>query len=499
MSLLGIDVGTTGCKAVAVDDGGRILASAYREYPLLHPEPGAAELDPEVVWRGVAESVAEANARLGGDPVRALAVSSQGEAVVPVAADGRVLANSPVSFDTRCAVQAAALGRAVGAERLGRITGQSIHTMYSLPKIMWWRDERPEVFRQAWKFLCYGDFVAWKLGLEPAIDHTMAARTLAFDIRERRWSAELLGLAGLDERRLARPVASGEAIGEVPRAAAASLGLPDGVVVAAGGHDQPCGALGAGVLHEGAAMYAVGTTECIALAFTEPRDALPARGYPCYPHVAPGLYVTLAGNFTGGALLRWYRDVFGAEERRAAERDGRDVYDEIISRVDDRPSRLFVLPHFAGSGSPFFDPAARGAIVGLTFETRREDIVKAILEGTTYELAMNLRRVREMGIAVRELRAIGGGARSRTWMRIKADIMGTRIVTLEVSEAACAGAALLAGRATGRYRSLEEAVAATVRVRDTIDPDPGRSAAYRERLAVYERLYPALREISPLV
>jgi xylulokinase len=499
MSFLGIDVGTTGCKAVAFDAEGRILASAYREYPLLHPRPGWSELDPGVVWSRIEECLREANARLGGDPVRCLAVSCQGEAVVPVSADGRVLANSPVSFDTRTIPQVAHFARRIGAERVALLTGHPLHTMYSLPKILWWHDEQPEVFRETWKFLCYGDFVAWKLGVEPVIDHTMASRTMGFDIRARRWSAELLGIAGLEEDRLARPAPSATVIGVVPRRVAERLGLPPGVVVATGGHDQPCGALGAGVLREGTAMYAIGTTECIAPAFPAPLDGLVRDGYPCYPHVAPGLYVTLAGNFTGGALLRWYRDVLGADERRAAAASGRDVYEQIIEQITDRPSRLFVLPHFSGSGAPHNDPEARGAIVGLTFDTTREDIVKAILEGTTFELAMNLERIRERGAAVGELRAIGGGARSRTWMRMKADIMATPLVTLDVGESVCLGAALLAGRATGAYGSLEEAVERTVRVRERFAPDPGRVAFYRDRRGVYEQLYPALKPVNPRI
>lgn len=499
MSLLGLDVGTTGCKAVAFDMTGSVLAAAYREYPLLQPEPGWRELDSETVWQRLAACIRDVNSRLATDPVQALAVSTQGEAVIPVSEDGRSLANSPVTFDDRTRPQSEWWMETVGDQRLYAITGQPLHPMFSINKIMWWRDHRPDVFHRAWKFLCYGDFVIWKLGLTPAIDYTMAARTMAFDIRAHRWSQEILDRVELDPTRLPQVVPSGTVVGKIPDRIADRLGFQPGVPVVTGGHDQPCGALGAGVMESVRAMYAIGTTECIAPALDRPLESLGDMGYPCYPHVVPDMYITLAGNFTGGSLLRWYRDTLGAEERRVASETGQDVYEVIVNQVTDRPSRLLILPHFAGTGSPYHDPEARGAIVGLTFDTRREDIIKAILEGVTFEMALNLNYLRQTGIEVTELRTVGGGARSDTWLQIKADIMATQVVALNVSEAACLGAALLAGWATGVYNSLPEAVDQTVKVRRIFQPAPDRSQAYREILDVYERLYPALKPISPLI
>lgn len=499
MSLLGLDVGTTGCKAVAFDRKGQVLARSYREYPLLRPRSGWLELDPEVVWGNLRACIREVNSQLASDPVEALAVSSQGEAVVPVSVDGRVLANSPVTFDNRAVPQSEWWMQAIDRRRLYAITGQPLHPMFTINKIMWWREQEPSIYQRAWKFLCYGDFVLWKLGTEPVIDHTMAARTMAFDIRARRWSDEILTLAHLDADKLPQAAPSGTLVGKIPPTLATDLGFQGDVLAVTGGHDQPCGALGAGVMRSGEAMYAIGTTECIAPVFSRPVERLGDEGYPCYPHVAPEMYITLAGNFTGGALLRWYRDVLGFEERQIAARTRQDVYDVIIAQVTERPSNLLVLPHFAGTGSPFNDPVARGAIVGLTFDTRREDIVKAILEGITFELALNLKYLRRAGINIDELRAIGGGVKSRTWLQMKADIMATPVAALAVSEAACLGAALLAGWATGVYASLREAIDTTVRVRELFQPDPGRARFYSERLSAYEGLYPALRPINPLI
>ncbi|MBW7882400.1 MAG: hypothetical protein H3C34_07155 [Caldilineaceae bacterium] len=497
MSIMGIDVGTTGCKVVAFSAGGTVLARAYAEYPLLTSQEGWAELDPNEVWSNLCDTIRQVNAQVGGDPVEALAVSAQGEAVIAVAENGEVLDRSPVSFDVRARAQAARLRDEMGEEQVYHLSGQPIHPMYSLLKIVWWQQQRPEVFARTWRFLCYGDFVAFKLGVTPTIDYTMAARMLAFNIRTYEWSPELLAWAGLSADRLPALAPSGTPIGEISIPIAQELGFQRPVTVVTGGHDQPCGALGAGVLETGEAMYAIGTTECIAPIFATPKATLWGDRFPCYPHVLADRYITLAGNFTGGALLRWYRDQLGAAERAVAAETGQDVYDVMIAQVSERPSHLFVLPHFAGTGSPFHDPDAKGAIFGLTFDTRREDIVKALLEGITFELALNLQHLRRAGIEIDLLRAIGGGARSTTWMQMKADIMGIPVIVPQVADATCLGAALLAGLGKGIYTSADEAVGATVREAKRYVPDEHRAAFYAERLRVYEQLYPAVSAISP--
>jgi xylulokinase len=499
MSLLGLDIGTTGCKAIAFDEDGRPLASAYREYPLLNPWPGFFELEPDVVWSDLGDCVREVNGSIPGDPVKALAISAQGEAVIPVSEKSEVLANSPVTADNRALAQADQLRERLGAERIYAISGQPIHGQFSIPKIAWWKHHEPSLYKRTWKFLCYGDFALQRLGLEPIIDYSMASRMLGFDNRSLTWSEELLGAAGIDVEKLpiARP--SGSVVGEVSGAAANDLGLPSGVQVVVGGHDQPCGALGAGVLGGGEAMYAIGTTESILAVVKEPTSRLEKDNVPCYPHVVPQMFAALTGNQTGGRLLRWYRDQLGAEERATAERARRDVYDVIVDQVGAEPSGLMILPHFAGSGSLQNDPTSKGAILGLTFDTRREDLVKAILEGITFEQALSIRQLRTAGIEVSELRAIGGGARSKKWLQMKADIIGTPVCGIEVSDAASLGAAILAGWGTGIYASLQAGVERTVAIRARYTPNEKRHVEYRDRLGVYEQLYPTMRALNSAI
>ena len=495
MSLLGLDVGTTGCKAIVFDTQGNILGQAYREYPLIHRQPGWMELDSDLVWNSTKESIAEAVSAAGGkDPVKALAISCLGEAVTAIGNDGRPLALSTVGFDNRALPQSRWWEEVMGKEALFQITGQPLHLIYTINKILWWRDNEPEVFDKAWKFLCYGDLTAYRLGAEPCIDFSMAARTMAFDIRAGRWSKEILEKAEIDEARLARPEPSGTVIGQVSDAAARELGLPKGVKIVAGAHDQPAGALGSGITKPRIAMDATGTVECITPAFAQPvlTEAMLRFNYPCYPHAVRGMYVTISFNFTGGSLLRWYRDVLGKQEREEAEVAGMGVYDIMIGKATAGPSPIFVLPHFTVTGTPWMDADAKGAILGLSLTTTKGDIIKALLDGLTYEMRLNLDCLQQAGVEIDSLRAIGGGAKSRTWLQLKADIYNRPVSCLSVSEAACLAMALLAGTAIGEYSSIEEAAEATIKVTETFEPDPKAAAQYEERYRLYREIYPLL-------
>ncbi len=496
MSLLGIDVGTTGCKVVAFAEEGALLAQAGREYPLISPQPGWYELDPERVWRDVRECLREVNAQLKHDPVSACAISSQGEAMTPIRRDGAILANSPISSDTRNRAQTAEMEAALGAERIYAITGQPMGPIYTLPKLLWWRDHQPEVLERAWKYLCYVDFVAFKLGVEPAIDYSMAARTLAFDVHRLDWSDEMLAAADLRRDQFARLVPSGTIIGEIDKRLAAQLGFTGrNVKVVSGGHDQPAGALGAGVLQPGHAMLSIGTTEALVAVTDAPRMEMLASHVSCYPHAAPGLFIALSGNQTGGRLLRWYRDELAGLERQIAQDSGRDIYDVIVEQAADAPGKLLLLPYFVGSGTLFDDADATGTLIGMNFDTRRPDIVRAILEGLSYEQALGIRRLNEIGVAVDRLTAVGGGARSQIWMQIKADITGLPVAILHTSEAASLGVAMLAGWASGVYASLEEAAALLIKPRMTFQPREKHRAHYERRLRQYHQLYHTLKPI----
>ena len=502
MSLLGIDVGTTGCKAVAFNVEGEILASAYREYPLLSPRPGWMELDAHQVTAAIQAVIREVATATQSDPIQALSVSSQGETAVPLSEDGEILYNTPISFDTRTTEIAEWWRTQLSPEEIFEITGMPLHPMHTISRMMWMREHEPDVFVRVWKFLCYEEYVFYILGVPPVTDYSLATRQMAFDVREKRWSRRMLEIAGLDERLFPDVAPSGTPVGTVSDRAAEELGLPKGVVAVTGGHDQPCNALGSGIVVEGMAAYGVGTVECITPAFQRrPANiaAMLRSNFTCYPHVVPGLQVTLAFNFTGGSLLKWYRDTLGEMEKQEAERRGVDPYEIILSDLPEAPARSMILPHFTMTGTPYFDTHAKGVLLGLTLRTTRADIVKAILEGVTFEMKLNAELLEQAGVPIQSMRITGGGAKSRTWIQLKADIMGKPIASLYASEGTSVGTAILAGLAIGEYSSVEEAVAQCVKVKEVFEPNPEMHALYEERFEIYKEIYPALRQINRLL
>lgn len=497
MSLLGIDVGTTGCKAVAFNEKGVILASAYREYPLHSPQPGWAELDGDRVWQDIKTCIGEAASKTKSDPISALAVSCQGEAVSYIDEKGDIIHNALVSFDNRTESYVSKWMEKFGPKKIFDVTGQPLAALFTALKLQWMHEHKPDVMKKTRLLLGFEDLVMYRLGQEPATDYTLAARTLFFDVRKRDWCDEFLEFAGIERSMMPTPKPSGTLIGTVPDSIAQDLGLPKGVKVVTGGHDQPCQSLGAGVTQANIASYGIGTVECICPAYSDLiiNDVMLSNNICCYHHTCPSLYIALVYNFTGGSLFRWYRDTFAQDELRRAQESGCDVYDILTREASDRPTGILVLPHFTTTGVPHFDTKAKGAFVGLRLGTTKGEITRAILEGITYEMRMCLELLKEAGGAVTELRATGGGAKSPYWLQIKADIMGIPIAIPAVSEAGCLGCAILAGSATGVYSSIREAAQSLARIERTFDPNPKFHRLYTERFGCYQELYPRLKDV----
>jgi len=496
MAYLGCDVGTTGTKAVVFGDDGNILSSAYREYRLWTPQPGWAELDPREVGDAVEAVVGEA-ARQSPQPVETVAFSALGEAITPLDAGGRPLDRTLLSMDSRADPQAAALATKIEPKRFFEITGHTLHPMLTINKLLWWRERKPEVFRNAAVYLGWQDLPAVRLGCPAKVDYSLASRTGLLDIRSKKWSEPLLELAGIQARQLAAPVAPGTVIGEIPAATRDRLGLGKGCVLVAGGHDQPCAALGAGVTRPGLAVDGLGTVECITVAYDRAvtDDTMLAGNLNCMPHTVGGMYASLAFSFTGGSLLRWFRDNFAEAEKAEAARTGRDVYDILVAEALTATHPPFIVPHFVGSGTPYLDPRSRGVIAGLTLGTSRADLVRGILEGVAFEMRVNLEILQKAGIALEELRCTGGGAKSPGWMQLKSNLWGKRLCTLNVTEGGALACAMLGAVAIGRFKDLREAVGRAVRVTGAYEPDMREHARYSERYQVYREIYPRLKEL----
>jgi len=498
MSLLGIDVGTTGCKVIAFNVEGKIISQAYGEYPLFHPKPDWSELDSQQVWEKVAEGIRKVAAETKSDPIEALSVSSQGEAVTPVSDTGEILDRAITTFDYRATKIVDEIEEKISRLEIMQLTGMPLNSIKTVPKLIWLRRNKPEVFKKAWKFLGFQDFIIYKLGMEPVVDYSLASCTMAFDIVNKKWSDKILSLADIDPGLFSKPALSGTVIGEVDKNIAEDLGLPKKVVGVAGGHDQPCGALGSGIIREGRVIDATGTVECITPAFNQPilsRKMLDGS-FSCNCHVVDGMYVTLAYVSSGGVILRWYRDNFAEAEVEQARKNDVDVYDILMEQASDEPSSLLLLPHFSGTGTPYLDSGSKGAILGLTLSTTKSDLIKAILEGISLEIKLNINWLEDAGIPVNEIRAIGGGAKSEKWLQLKADVFGKKVVSLDISEGVCLGAAILAGTAIGKYDSIESAVDVLVKPKKEYYPNTERKEFYENRLDLYSQMYPSIKEIS---
>ncbi|MDE0089487.1 MAG: FGGY family carbohydrate kinase [Candidatus Poribacteria bacterium] len=498
MSLLGIEVGTTGCKVIAFREDGEILAQAYGEYQLIHPQPGWSELDSNVVWENVSSGIREVAAQTKSDPIEAISVASQGEAVTPISGNCDVLANAITTFDSRTTGICEEILQDISPLEVMQITGMPPSNIHTLAKLVWIQRNHPEIYKEVWKFFGFEDFVNFRLGVQPAVDYSLAARTMCFDIINKCWSEKMLGLADVDVSLLPDTVPSGTIIGEIGTKVSGELGLPKGVVVVAGGHDQPCGALGAGIIRGGELMDATGTVECIAPAFDEPviNQQMIDGNFACYPHVVDGLYVTLGFVSSGGVVLRWFRDTLAQAEVAKAAAEERDVYDILLEDIPETPGTAMLLPHFTGSGTPHLDLESKGAIVGLTLSTTKGELVKAILEGISYEIKQNLTMLEDAGVEINEVRAIGGGAKSEKWLQLKADMFNKKVIALDISEGVCLGTAILSGTAIGKYSSIEEAVDLLVKSQKVYYPREEIAQQYDEKLKVYEQIYPALRDLN---
>ncbi len=497
MSLIGLDIGTTGCKAILFDESGRILGHASREYPILVPQPHWVEQDAEQVYELAIESLKEALVYAKDDPPVAMALSCQGEAVVPVNDNGAPLRPVILGMDTRTTAENEWLAHQFGADALFQRTGMPMHTINTLPKLLWLKKHEPALFYQASHFLLYEDFFARRLTGSASISHCMASRTQMYDIQKGDWAKDILDECGIPIFKLARLSPNNGVCGQLSENVRQELGLTSEVLFVAGGHDQACAALGCGVIRPGLAMVSTGTAEVVEVAMDSPvlAPALRDGGISVYKHVVPGLFLAMTLNHSGGLSLRWFRDQFGEKEMESAKEQGRDAFDVILQNAQDGPTDLFVLPHFSGSGTPRLDTHSKGAIVGLTFATTKADVAKAILEGLSFELKANINLLRDAGIPIDAMHAVGGGAKSQMWLQLKADICDVHLKVPKITEAACLGAAILAGVGAGVYADFQSALDRLLSFDTYVEANRITKIQYADKYKLYEKIYPALQDI----
>lgn len=494
MALGGLDIGSTGCKVTVYDEEGNYLYRTYRDYPVSR-KTGEHEVMAEDIWKGVREVLADAGSHY--PDLKALGVTSFGESCVLLDEEDRPIRAVLLYTDPRGSEECRELEAALGREKLERITGVAPHSMYSLPKLMWIRKHRPEQFGRAKRILMMEDYIIYMLTGNAVIDYSLATRSMGVDIRALEWSQEVFQAAGIDSGLFSRPVRSGTPAGTVRPEMAKALGLPEGLLLVPAGHDQAAAAVGSGVFKADRAVDMAGTVECITPVFEGiPEDRrIYDGGYAIVPYVIPGNYVTYAFTFSGGALVSWFINNFAKEEKRRAKELGCSVYELLEEGMKDGPTGILVLPHFAGAGTPYMDGGSKGAVVGLTLDHSASDLYRAMMEGVTYEMALNMERLAEAGIRPQKLRAAGGGAASAVWMQMKADMLNLPIVSLGNAEAGAAGCAMLAGVAAGVYKDLGEAARTMLKEKDTYLPRQEMHEAYQEYYEKYRRLYEASRPL----
>lgn len=487
MSYLGIDVGTSRTKAVAYDETFRPLAESSTTYERVCPRRGWYELDVAALSGAVRHVIAECARPCGRDPIRWLSYSVFGGGISAIDADLRPLLNVISTTDQRAQSQADDWCRRFGREQTYHITGTTTHPSLMLPKILWITThlEQSERIDQ---FVTTAELVQAALGIRPKMDLATASTTMLLDVKSRQWSDEILSAAQIPIERLPLLIEPGEAVDTLSDSVCDQLGLARGCVLVAGGHDQQVCALGAGLLDAGEATDSLGTVECITTLFDRPllRHDLLENNFSNLLHVYGGRVATLAYNFSSGDLLEWMRSTLF---------HGQPSFDAMFARLPECPSRVLVLPHFAGSGTPHLDAQSKGLMIGLTLQTTAEEILRGAVDSKNYEMKQNLDVWRRNGIAFDRLRAYGKGASCDALLQIKADVLELEVQRLGIPETGCLGAALLAARGADPEFPIVDVLDRVVTVDRAFLPRSEFADEHRRAYGLYQQLYPQMRDL----
>jgi xylulokinase len=480
--LIGLDIGTTGARALAVSESGDVIATAAQEYPMLTPRPGWTEQNPEDWWQASRKVLADVVKAAKGN-VSAIGLTGQMHGAVFLDANDRVIRPALLWNDQRTAAQCAEITDRVGRERLLAIAGNPALTGFQAPKLLWLRDFEPENYRRIAHVLLPKDFIRLRLAGEYATDASDASGTLLLDLRRRSWSAEILEALELPVEWLPSVHEGPDETGRLRADVAAELGLPAGIPIAAGGGDNAAAAVGSGIVEVGFASSSIGTSG-VFFAYTPQFMPDPSGRLHAFCHAVPGAYHLMGVTLSAGGSLNWWRQVLGEQYE----------YDALIELAASAPvgsEGLLFLPYLNGERTPHLDPSARGAFFGLTARHGLNHLTRAVMEGVTYSLADCLRLMVNLGVQLNHVRAFGGGARSQLWRQIQADVYGMPVRRTTVDEGPAYGAALLAGVTAGHFTSVKEACSVIQLRPDIAEPNKVNAQLYSRYLQVYRDLYPA--------
>ncbi len=492
--LLGVDIGTSSCKVAAFTPDGKVAATASEEYEVFRPHAGWAEQDPEdwtgAVFKSIRRIFDESDVLPG--EIRGIGVDGQSWSAIAVDKDGNVLTKTPIWMDMRAQDICDRINESVGADNIFKVAGNPLTPSYTTPKVIWYRENLPEVYGKTYKILQSNSFLVYRLTGTISQDISQSYGWHCFDMKQGTWDREMAKTLGINESMLPEIYACDAVVGKVTAEAARDTGLLEGTPVVAGGLDAACGTLGSGVVKAGETQeqggQAGGMSICIDEYAADPKLIL---SY----HVVPDKWLLQGGTTGGGGVMRWFEQNFADYERSNGSKKSSLVQlNEIAEKVPAGSEGLVFLPYMSGERTPIWDPDAKGVFYGVDFSKTKGHFVRACMEGVAFALKHNLDTAEESGAYVEELKAMGGSANSILWTQIKSDITGKRIVVPASDTATTLGAAILAGVGTGIYSSYEEAVGKTVGITRTHEPDMSKREVYDRAYETYREIYEQLKE-----
>jgi xylulokinase len=496
--LLGIDIGTSGTKALICDAKGKVLATAMTEHPIFSPRPGWSEQNPRDWWISAVAAIHSVckKAKVKGDQITAIGLSGQMHGSVFLGDGPKPLRTALLWNDQRTSHECAEIeSRAGGREKLIEMVANPALTGFTAPKILWVRTHQPKIYEKTRHILLPKDYIRLLMTGEYATEVSDASGTLLLDVVNRRWSDELLQLLQIDRSLLPRVYESPQITGTLTASAAKELGLSPGTPVVGGAGDQAAGAVGNGIVSSGIVSATLGTSGVVFAHSERPtRDPLGRVHTMC--HAVPGKWCIFGCMLSAGGSFQWFRNQLGQSEIAIAKKKKVDPYELLIREAQSAPpgsEGLQFLPYLTGERCPYPDPCARGGWIGLTSRTTRAMMIRSLLEGVTFGMRDALEIMLEMGIPIAQVRASGGGARSEFWRQLQADIYRQPIVVTNASEGPAYGVAILAGVGTGIWKSVEEAAKQCIKQTQRTFPLKKASAVYERSYKVYHKLYGDLK------
>lgn len=500
--LLGIDIGTSACKIALFNKEGDLINSKSENYPVYYPKEGWAEQNPDEWWDAVCKGIKTLikESKISPKEIAGIGVDGQSWSAIPMDKNGKVLYNTPIWMDTRAEEICQEVIRKIPEEEIFAVSGNPFKPSYTTPKILWYKKEKPEMYKKIYKILQSNSFIVYKLTNKFTQDISQGYGLHCFNMHTGQWDEEMCERLGIPMSFLPEIYPCHKVVGTITEQGAKETGLIKGTPVVAGGLDASCGTLGAGVIHPGETQEQGGQAGGMSICTdTYHADMRLILSY----HVVPDKWLLQGGTVGGGGVMRWLEAQLGDYEKLQKSINGKsalDQFNEIAREVEPGSDGLIFLPYMAGERSPIWDPKAKGVYYGLDFSKTKGHFIRSAMEGVAYSLKHNLDVAKEAGADVEVMKAIGGSANSKLWTQIKADVTGKKIVVPYSDAATPLGACILAGIGVGMYESFEEAVALTVKETRIHEPNFANEAVYNKNfkkyLKIYEQLKPVMDEVE---